>query len=314
MKETRPEYISKSYSCAGKVFLLGEYTVLNSGSGLLAAVAPRFSLSTHQGEVSVENKFTIGSPAQRLCQNLRASGRLKDEIFVEFDDPHRGEGGFGASTAQYILTAAALDLNMAISSLWARYRKNTTSSQGTIPSGADLVCQMLGGFVFFDGSDPSQSTSLNARISGDHILVFSATGQEGRKTPTHIHLEDLMTKGFPEQYSDMLRELDQGVELGRKAIEGGDLPGFGKALENYGDILAKNALEVEATREDRQAIRSLSGVLGVKGSGALQSDAVIVLVENPDSDDTERVVQLAKERGLKCVARGLQLEKGWTQQ
>ena len=77
----------------------------------------------------------------------------------------------------------------------------------------------------------------------------------------------------------------------------------------YADTLQGAGLEVEAAFRDRKALRLLPGVLGVKGAGALLSDAVIVMME-PQSAHRSNVIAAAQKRGLRLIADGLSLEEG----
>src|SRR5207237_74228 len=94
------------------------------------------------------------SPGGRLLEWARAEGVAPIEI--EFEDPHEGAGGFGASSAQFALLYRALaeraGLEPSAPAAWRRYRQLTAvgAGEGLAPSGADLVAQWLGGICDFD--------------------------------------------------------------------------------------------------------------------------------------------------------------------
>jgi hypothetical protein len=98
------------------------------------------------------------------------------------------------------------------------------------------------------------------------------------------------------------------LKKGLAAIERNSVDGLGAAMDWYVDVLAEYGLEARATSEDRQALRAAPGVCGVKGSGALQADIVLALID--PGADTEPVVQSAQTRGLKLVCRGLTRQSG----
>ncbi len=79
-------------------------------------------------------------------------------------------------------------------------------------------------------------------------------------------------------------------------------------MNAYGDALASMSLEIAETAADRRALSQVLGVLGVKGAGALQSDAVLVMMA-PGSDHRP-VIELARSRGLVLAADGLTWERG----
>jgi mevalonate kinase len=162
----------------GKVFLLGEYAVLSGHPALVAAIPPRF----RAGAVPVE--YLPSSPAGRL---LLAAGQ---ERGLSTEDPHRGRGGFGASTAEFALVyrelASTMGWALSGEAVWRKYRE-LHAALPLLPSGADLFTQWSGGVVRFDPARVSESESLRPS-SPVRLVVWSATGQPGRKVATHAHL------------------------------------------------------------------------------------------------------------------------------
>jgi mevalonate kinase len=283
------------FSCPGKIFLLGEYAVLRGMPALVATLPPRFTLTVGEGAP----EFHPESPVARLMTWLRDRGVALPAF--EFEDPLQGRGGLGASTAQfatlYRWAAETQGWDHSWRAVWSLYRELTTPKEGVPPSGADLIAQWEGGLVCFD---PSTSTVEKMDFEGRELLVFSATGQTGRKVATHHHLSGLGGEGF----SSLRPALDAGLA----ATRAGDLRALGRAMNTYGDALAALGLEVSETARDRREFANLPGVLGVKGAGALQSDAVLVLVE-PDADRAP-VLALARELKLELAANGIGREKG----
>jgi hypothetical protein len=316
----------------GKIFLLGEYAVLGDRPALIAAVGPRFGMSFAAGDAaatgsssgatsgpsSATDAFHPASPAGRLTKWAQERGIAVPRL--RFDDPHAGAGGFGASTAQFALlylhiareSGAKLGLKASALDARALYRE-LMRDEKLRPSGADLVAQWSGGVT---GYDPA--TGAISDHYGDfdwrQLLIFSATGVAGRKTATHEHLERMAGRGFPSAQDEPLM-----TQLGSivRDVTGhpGDLARMGLAFGRYADALHEAGLEIEATFEDRRALARIPGVLGAKGAGALQSDALLVLLD-PAADGNGRgtvraeVVAAAQGRGLKLVADGLERQPG----
>lgn len=282
-------------SVAGKVFLLGEYSVLAGYPALVAAVGPRFELAESAGEAAAIHPE---SPAGRLLATVAAANGG-----LIFNDPYRGEGGFGASTAQFALFYARLaaERGWDLDPLSARraYRELAVGN----PSGADLVAQWEGGVVEYE--------PLEERIAqryGDadwsRLLVFSAAGQPGRKVATHDHLSAL--GGLDGAWVGELAAITRGA-LADLADR------LGPAMRATAEVLAEVGLECEAARGDREAISRLPGVAGAKGAGAMLADIVIVWMrESAGRGSLERkaVLELARERGLRLIADGLEREAG----
>jgi mevalonate kinase len=288
-----PSETAHSYSCAGKVFLLGEYAALSGLPSLVAAVGPRFGL-----RVGGTSAFASESPVGRL---LAWAG--EPALSFSFEDPHDGAGGFGASTAEFALAYLALaetrgwdDSRRRWDACWSLYRELT----GMRPSGADLVAQWRGGVTLFDGRE-RRASDLFPLFDWSGTLVFSAAHQPGRKLATHEHLATLP--------SFDPASLEPLVAAGVRAVGEGAVESFGRALTAYAEALSSEGLETPAARADRLALSGLPGVLGCKGAGAGLNDAIVVQLV-PRSPARAAVVAAAEARGLHLVADGLSPELG----
>jgi mevalonate kinase len=316
-------------SVPGKVFLLGEYAVLGARPALVAALAPRFELVSGDRAASARalrlNELHPRSPAGRLLSYARERGvsSAASAADLGFVDPFQGQGGFGASTAQFALayTWLAHDAGWELSALGARrvYRE-LMADEKLPPSGADLIAQWSGGVVGFDAGR-GEISQRSADLDWTNLLVFSAAGQPGRKVPTHEHLAllasgralDARVGSFFDE--ELLNDLSRTLARADSALLAGDPRLFGASMGEYARALAGKGLEIEAARADREALSALPGVLGAKGTGALLADAVVVLLDEsggagaglPGSADTarERVIREAEARGLRLVADGL---------
>jgi hypothetical protein len=219
-----------------------------------------------------------------------------------------GAGGFGASTAQFALSYQAVarteGWSLRWQDVWKKYREVSTGS------GADLMTQWLGGIVRCQVSPQGVPLAENFPASDkgfrwSDFMVFSASHQAGRKTATHHHLDAL--KGA--EFTRVLEKLRLPLDAGFDAIQKVDGRKLGQAMGDYADVLKDAGLEIEPTFRDRQALSKIPGVLGVKGTGANQSDAIIILADS-DPRCKERITETALSRGLKLVSRGLKMENG----
>ncbi len=333
--------LSSTYSMPGKIFILGEYAVLAGLPALVATIPIRFRMHVKtlggQEERSEETSFHIQSPIVRCMQWAKEQGW--PELGFCFQDPLQGAGGFGASTAQFGMAYLAyvqrnlkgmIDWN----TVWRSYRE-WLHRESLIPSGADLVCQWKGGIVFFNPQGPS-CFNFWPFFDWSQILVFSTTLplwghlSENRKIQTHTHLHDLSPSKkknqlFNEQ-SAFVQSLKKIFNQGIAALLENRLERFGESLDQYANQLKKADLESSQTFTDRQILRALPGVFGVKGAGALQADAILVcmrsVVSTPLSQrgqshqwkriiqDRQRVIEVAKTRGLVLISDGLFFQKG----
>jgi hypothetical protein len=231
---------------------------------------------------------------------------------LQFEDPLEGAGGFGASTAELVMLYEAYlncsgDTDRSWIKLWKLYR-DLMKDEALLPSGADLIAQKEGSIVLVD-IVKEQCTSLWRKMDWSNLLIFSATQQKGRKVATHEHLALLSENGFPNPNSELTHSLRDLMNQGIQAIESQDLVSFGRTMDSYAETLGKAKLELLATYEDRQVLRSLPHVLGVKGAGALQADAILVLMK-PNSDSKKALITIAESRGLRWVNQGITEEPG----
>lgn len=313
-----PSYSRMTLEAPSKVFLLGEYAVLAGSPALVAAVGPRFKLKVsaynEEEDSSRESSpFHRESPAGRLLKFAESQGL--PALTMEWIDPHFGAGGFGASTAQfallYLAYAQRANWSRRWQDVWKLYRE-LSSGESILPSGADLVAQWQGGVSFFD-SDDSFLRDVWPLFNSASFLVFSATQIEGRKVPTHEHLKSFAGDEGLRRLQEVSNQLQKPLISGISAVQEGGLAALGKALSEYAEVLSASGLEVESCRADRFALKALPGVLGVKGAGALQSDARVVLMDPSSAHAAQEksdLIHAAAKRGLKLVADGLECQMG----
>lgn len=279
-------------SVPGKVFLMGEYSALIGAPVLLASVSPRFELRPGTSLVQVHPD----SPAGRLISEW-TSESWDSSAFGELVDPYRGEGGFGASTAQFALIAYSSGLRDPIQ-VWEKYRSISKGLGLHQPSGADLLLQWMGGAIIWDRE---QMKLKSVSIPSDfRFLLFSASHLPGRKIQTHTHLELLSEKNFT--------KLATHSKLAIDAFEQGSLKNFSISMSDFVSEVSRLGLENKGAREDRDALERCPGVLNVKGCGAGLSDAVLVLL-SPGADSS-LVIRTAESRGLRFVTDRLGFEPG----
>lgn len=335
----------------GKVFLLGEYAALFGLPAIVATVPHYFKMNALERAVlsyaGGPSEIHPESPLGRLLKsepNLLSDERVG---WLDFKDPFAGEGGFGASTAQFALGyALALQLGLISEGseasgdpiwlrAWRTYRSlMADGAGGIVPSGADLVAQIVGGVVCFEWKEKPQVEKLRCLADAalpavsDHCLIFSATSDVQRKVPTHCHLAQGDLKCLFEGASgrDVLSQLETLTRRGRQAWIEGAVRSFGETVSEYGNILDGIGLQCDAMRADRIALSELEGVVGTKGTGALQSDGLLVVMEDPvllpgsgatsqfqkgsQISAQQKIVEVAASRGLKWVAGGLQANPG----
>lgn len=287
--------IARECRVPAKTFLLGEYLALVGGPSVVLTFEPSFILRSTPGRAlkGIHPK----SPAGMLLTDSPIEG--------EWNDPFQGSGGFGASSAQFLaavgLKRGGLPSPPAVMDLYQSLHQHSILP----PSGADVLAQLVGG-VALVGRDPFLAESVQWAIPS--LCVFSATAIPDRKTTTHNHLDDLAKRGFPDKFSDVLHDLMANLRIGVEATRTKDLKGLALSMNQTAELLKRAGLETPETTTLRNEVKNLRSVLGVKGSGAMQSDALVVLAE-PESD-LEPIVKKVETHGLRCVVRGYRPSSG----
>ena len=306
----------RSISIPGKVFVIGEYAVMEGAPALVAAVEPRFrfdSISTLTSTVEMETESEAkpwtphpSSPAGQLLalRSLRSNFRVPNYRVL---DPHAGAGGFGGSTAEFLAAAHLAGMTTA-DEIYRVYREEIRHGDkldaNARPSGADLVAQFEGGALSFTRTGPAQFTaeSVTDLASRIPMLLFSASHLVGRKTRTHTHLVTHTT-------STRLA-LQPIIESALTALRCEYPAAFGKALSLYARRLSDFGLEHPDAGRDRETLEALPGVAGAKGCGAMLSDAVVVVLADSSLAGRTHVIATAEARGLRLLTGPAGVQSG----
>jgi len=297
---------STTLSVPGKTFLVGEYLALDGGPSIILATEPRFVLraAKRQRRSSAAGRphsFAGASPAGRLY--VRHDSDFSGWSF-RFEDPHRGAGGLGASSAQFLLMYNWLMKTAALQPdlydwqrLLEEYRVCAWNGEGHPPSGADVVAQAVGGVCEFDGR------RLTARrLEWSFSSLSFSLLRTGVKLATHEHLKRAKDAPY-----ELLRET---VARASRALLERDEKGLVAAVGRYGEILVGAELTAESTLGLLSALKSqVPGVRAAKGCGAMGADVILVL---HDRERAAGVADWAKSKGLEVCGDEARLAKtGW---
>lgn len=265
-------------SAPGKAFIAGEYLAMHGGPSLVLATEPRFKLEIEENVVTSAAPFFAHADSPAGKYFVRNSD-LKNFGF-KFIDPYHGRGGFGASTAQFLLLFAwnrvrdsILNGSLSyfdIAELLAEYKSCAYNHVGLEPSGADLVAQYKGSFCFFEKSSGRISISNWPFQDLDLVLFYTGT-----KLATHNHLASL--NDFD---SSGLRHAFQAVDLAFCSNQQED---FVAAILQYRLQLQALGFEATSTTELLKKYLQHPGVVGGKGCGAMGSDVILLLVNRADT-------------------------------
>ena len=295
----RPDRARLILSVPSKTFLIGEYAVLHGLPAVILAHGPRFQLTVENDGGGACNGIHPQSPAGRY---VRANADKFKKVSVTFKDAHEGRGGFGASSAQFVMTYAWSQLSHGDFAqlknvidpevLWKTFR-TLHESEPQLPSGGDVMAQMLGQATTFQMM-PWQAKAALWPFHDLQVLLIPT----GTKVATHEHLRERLP------LSDELQSL---AAQGAEAFAQGNSSLFISLFRAYGEELERLQLLTVTTRGLIAQVASVPDVLAVKGCGALGADVLAVLVA---TEKVESVKNILSQQGLKTVATSQTLQKG----
>lgn len=260
-----------------KTFIFGEYLALESGPSLLLATGPRFSFQTNEG-----------SNFKKQIHPLSAAGKfinLHQESFkslnANFIDPHKAQGGFGASGAQFVFSYLYKQIKEQQNSdydvwtIWKSFKDHAHQSKGYTASGADIVTQLLGGVNLFNPEDRfAQKLAWPFKKKSFFVV------RTGKKIPTHDHLSELQS--LP------IVDLKIKAEQATKAFKVGQWDSFKLAVQGYYDCLVDHELVCDYSKKLVHQISGFRSVELVKSCGALGADTLLVFYDLSLKDEAQQ--------------------------
>lgn len=264
----------QSLNVPAKIIMIGEYSVIDGGLAILAALKPPFVYAPLAGAAP----FHPGSPAGRYAN---AFGKA---LPLQLQSQGLGSG-FGTSSAELISSAWVRTGTLpATRELWSWFRSEYPEA-----SGADVATQleaMHTGHSIFEVKNFEMIKIASSAVT-QQILVFRSQARD--KLKTH---EDLarIRQAVPRALSDSL------VSRVRDAFTSGIAEGL-TAFNDFADCLSGLDLETKRAFEMRKRLRALPEVLSVKGCGAGLNDVFLVVLKS-NSSSHERVLEIAEEMGL----------------
>ncbi len=251
------------WSIPAKTFLLGEYAALAGSSAMILTTTPCFEvlLSDKPGLDGIHDESPAGRWWIQQCH---------EGVGLQWHDPYHGRGGLGASSAQFIgayLASVHVQKKTANQqALLNAYWQCVAEGAGLRPSGYDVLAQSLCGCVYINRQkNHCQSFSWPFQDVG-FFLVHT-----GKKLATHHHLQAI---SLPSQIS----ELAFIVDLAKEAMTAVDGYRMVDAVNAYHQQLAHMNLVAEHSMQHIDLLREQSGVLAMKGCGAMGADVLLLLV------------------------------------
>ena len=300
-------------SAPGKLFLLGEYAVLEGSPALVGAVsarasvhirsqaATRWSLISRQAS-DVQQDFVPGEPTgvalfDVVVAQLTADGASIPpcEIAlntVDFFSPALGQKlGLGSSAALLVALTNALGRWIGVGEAnqlgehLSTLRELHGQFQGDPGSGADLAASLKGGLIRYQ-RDKGGAVEIGSVALPDSVGFACICTAQAASSARLVGLFRRWKAAHPVAAAAQLAAFDGVAGAACQALVRGDADGFLAAVTAYGELLAAlgRALGTAIITVQHEQIGTLAEQYGVtyKISGAGGGDLGVALAQDPD--------------------------------
>ena len=278
----------------GKVFLIGEYAVLEEGPAVLAAVT-RHAVAQFVPGMTPMSKLVDEAVRRAKAEIGEAAAALPPgSVLVNTEDFHQGEQklGLGSSAATAVATVGALFEAAGVSIEMHRERLSALAlaahraAQGGVGSGADVIAAVHGGLIKVERtkSGPPRIEPLSAPAGLRLVVFWTGTAassahmiegvQKFAKTDPVAYGE--LMASLREIASRFVAELREGRATGAIAAAGR----YGKRLEVLGAAAAVPIVN-EPFKRAAELAKELGGI--AKPSGAGGGDIGIAMFATPEA-------------------------------
>ena len=266
--------------CGGKTFVLGEYSALHTGQGLLLTLPPYF-----EAEFSLVGRHDPINPPCKRFIHLHAD--VLAHMQWRFRDPYQGRGGLGASSAAFLFWYRAwlyfsgqppLDLQNKdhVKRLLTYFKQTHWDGIGVMPSGLDVLAQNRAGLVWVDAVQ-----GLVSPVSWPFHDVGVCLMHTGKKVATHKHLCALDSSASYARIAAL-------TQKAYKALCAHDKLGFIHAINTGATHLFERGLMADHTHAALVSARTMPFFLAGKGCGALGADVILICYRLDAGSDIQR--------------------------
>ena len=278
----------------GKIFLVGEYAVLEEGPAVLAAVTRHAVAQYVPGMEPMSN--VVREAVQRAKADIgeAASALPPGSVLVNTDDFQQGQQkiGLGSSSATAVAAVGALFESAGISvennraQVFAVAHAAHQAAQGGVGSGADVAAAVHGGLIKVE-RQPEGAPLVEPLTppAGLHLVVFW-TGQ-AVSTTNMIEGVQKFARRDPAAYRQMIDNLREIAERFVAELRAGSATGAVAAAGRYGRRLAvlgaaaSVPIITPAFTRASELAKELGGI--AKPSGAGGGDIGIAMFATPEA-------------------------------
>ncbi|KTD50351.1 hypothetical protein Lqui_1676 [Legionella quinlivanii] len=266
------------WSIPAKTFLIGEYAAVIGKSAIVLTTSPCFELRINSTE-EIQG-IHPESPAGKWWSRQKQAG-----VGLSWFDPYQGQGGLGASSAQflgaYLASCYLQKVTPTQENLLNAYFECAWSGNGLRPSGYDVLAQSNHHCVYIN-REQNILDCYHWPFPDIAILLLHS----GKKLATHHHLQDMTLP-------DAIHLLPSIVEQAKTAFEHKDSQSLIDAINTYHQRLSEMGLVAEHSCQQIRDLKADKSVLAAKGCGALGADVLLIAVAAEQLN--EQKIKLANE-------------------
>lgn len=310
--------MNKCFVLPSKTFLLGEYAVLDGGTGILVGTKPNFEMhiaSSKPSEKSVIEGLSKKGPA---IEFLKDHLDIFSNYEIRFVDPHESRGGFGWSGAQFLFLYALKQWHEQGQSpeklpsinrnqILAEFLSYAWNGEGWAPSGLDIISQLYGGVLCVSSPRKIKDNKVISvtvdRFDKQEEWPFQGIDfcllRTGSKVATHNHLSSLKNVE--------LTNLKAFSEKAGKSLQTKNEEAFIESLREFREELKEQSLIDPSSLKMIREIEERPEVLVAKGCGALGADVILVILVKELRNE---FMEWAEEENFIVVANSKKLQDG----
>ena len=283
--------IRQKWQIPAKTFLIGEYSALAENSAIVLTTTPYFELSlTQQEELSGIHEQ---SPAGLYWNQQRHT-----KNGLSWSDPYHGQGGLGASSAQflacYLASCHLKEETPTLSNMLKAYYQCCWSGEGLKPSGYDVIAQSQKACVFINKQKKIIQSYTWPFTNLSFVLI-----RTGEKLKTHSHLQQT-------QLPNQIEILSAMVDEAKFAFDNADSELLITLINAYHQKLAELNLVAPHTLELLKKLTKYPEILAAKGCGAMGADIILLLCKSKNKPAlikklaSHNLLIVATEENLTC--------------
>lgn len=257
-------------SVPSKSFIVGEYAALQGGPALILNTTPRFALMVSE----TSSGSYHNSQAPKVMEELLPRLAL-NKYRIEFHDPHKGRGGFGASGAEILLLVALRRVMAKIELKPFEILEEVESVKKEIGwslgSGYDVLGQTMGLVSSIERKEKKVTVSDWPFSNLGWVLLRGPT-----KVPTHSHLETVKIQDAG--------EIEKAARFAVDAFNKKNEMEFLQGIAYFYKELRTQELVHKSVQTIVDELIDIDGVLAAKGCGALGADMILVIYQKLNED------------------------------